>query len=116
MVNGKYPVKLTFVNNNHARSELCRLNQHLGSFLNNVQLLVNSLSRRLQRARHRLFTSSIETAPKHGARDAIDTQHQRSHSHIHLLFLAHMKDFVKSPDQDVSQFLIYLLFGPKEIL
>jgi hypothetical protein len=52
MVNCKYPVKLTFMNDNHAGSELCRLDQHLDSFLSSPLAVVSSLSRWLQRALH----------------------------------------------------------------
>jgi hypothetical protein len=77
MVNCKYPVKLTFMNDDHAGSELCRLDQHLDSFLSNSFHVVNSLSRQLQRAFRvdSLRTSGIKTTPEHSPRDPIDTDH-----------------------------------------
>ena len=104
MVNCKYPVKLTFMNDNHAGPELCRLDQHLDSFLSNSFHVVSSLSGQLQRAfcMDSLRTSGIKTAPEHRPRDTIDTDHQGSQTHIHLFPLAHMKHLVKGPDQDVS--------------
>ena len=108
MVNCKDPVKLTFMNDNHAGPELCRLDQHLDSFLSNSLLVVSSLFRQLQRGSRdplsafALLMSGIKTAPEHSPRDALDTDHQGGQTHIHLFPLAHVKHFAEGPDQDVS--------------
>jgi hypothetical protein len=91
------------MNDNHARSELCRLDQHLDSFLTNLILLLavypgsfNALAVGIR------APSGVKTAPKHGACDPLDTDHQRSKSHIDFFFLAHIEHLVEGPNQDVS--------------
>src|SRR6266536_6098272 len=114
MVNCKDPVKLTFMNDNHAGPELCRLDQHLDSFLSNSLLVVSSLFRQLQRGSRdplsafALLMSGIKTAPEHSPRDALDADHQGGQTHVNLLLLTHIEHLVEGFDKDLPQFFVNL--------
>jgi hypothetical protein len=92
------------MNDDHAGSELCRLDQHLDSFLRILSLLLAVYlgSFNALRLPFALHASGVKTAPEHRSLDPLDTDHQGGQSHVHLFPLAHIEHLAEGPDQDVS--------------